>query len=32
VDAKRIGLIELRAADDVVEFGLDKLDPGLERT
>ncbi len=31
VDAKRIGLIDLRTAGDVVEFGLDRLDPGLRR-
>lgn len=28
-EAKRVGLIDLRTAGDVVEFGLDRLDPGL---
>jgi hypothetical protein len=32
LEAKRIGLIDLRTAGDVIEFGLDRLDPGLERT
>jgi hypothetical protein len=32
IEAKRIGLIDLRIAGDVVEFGLDRLDPGLGRT
>jgi hypothetical protein len=31
LDAKRIGLIDLRTAGDVIEFGLDRLDPGLGR-
>lgn len=31
LDAKRIGLIDLRTVGDVVEFGLDRLDPGLGR-
>lgn len=31
-EAKRIGLIDLRTAGDVIEFGLDRLDPGLGRT
>lgn len=30
-EAKRIGLIDLRTAGDVVEFGLDRLDPGVRR-
>lgn len=30
-EAKRIGLIDLRTAGDVVEFGLDRLDPRLGR-
>jgi hypothetical protein len=30
-EAKRIGLIDLRSAGDVVEFGLDRLDPGIRR-
>lgn len=30
-EAKRIGLIDLRTAGDVAEFGLDRLDPGLGR-
>lgn len=29
LEAKRIGLIDLRTAGGVVEFGLDRLDPGL---
>jgi len=32
LDAKRVGLIDLRSAGDVIEFGLDRLDPGLGRT
>jgi hypothetical protein len=32
LEAKRIGLINLRTAGDVVEFELDRLDPGLGRT
>ena len=32
IEAKRIGLIDLRTAGDVIEFGLDRLDPGLGRT
>lgn len=31
LEAKRLGLIDLRTAGDVVEFGLDRLDPGLGR-
>ena len=31
LEAKRVGLIDLRTAGDVVEFGLDRLDPGLGR-
>ncbi len=31
IEAKRIGLIDLRTAGDVVEFGLEQLDPGLGR-
>lgn len=31
LEAKRIGLIDLRTAGDVVEFGLDRLDPGIGR-
>lgn len=31
LEAKRIGLIDLRLADDIVEFGLDRLDPALGR-
>ena len=31
LEAKRIGLIDLRTASDVVEFGLERLDPGLGR-
>jgi hypothetical protein len=31
LEAKRIGLIDLSIAGDVVEFGLDRLDPGLGR-
>lgn len=31
LEAKRIGLIDLRTSGDVVEFGLDRLDPGLGR-
>ncbi len=30
--AKRVGLIDLRISGDVIEFGLDRLDPGLGRT
>ena len=30
-EAKRLGLIDLRTAGDVIEFGLDRLDPGLGR-
>lgn len=29
LEAKRLGLIDLRIAGDVIEFGLDRLDPGL---
>jgi hypothetical protein len=31
IEAKRIGLIDLHTAGDVVEFGLEQLDPGLGR-
>lgn len=31
LEAKRVGLIDLRIAGDVIEFGLDRLDPGLRR-
>lgn len=31
LEAKRIGLIEFRTAGDVIELGLDSLDPGLGR-
>jgi hypothetical protein len=31
LDAKRLGLIDLRIAGDVVELGLSRLDPTLER-
>lgn len=31
LEAKRIGLIDLRTAGDVVELGLERLDPGLGR-
>lgn len=31
LEAKRLGIIDLRTAGDVVEFGLDRLDPGLGR-
>ena len=31
LEAKRLGLIDLRTAGDVVEFGLDRLDPGPGR-
>lgn len=31
IEAKRIGLIDLRTAGEVVEFGLEQLDPGLGR-
>lgn len=30
-EAKRVGLIDLRTAGDIVEFGLDRLDPGFRR-
>ncbi len=32
MEAKRVGLIDMRTASDVIEFGLDRLDPGLGRT
>lgn len=32
LEAKRLGLIDLRTAGDVVEFELGRLDPGLGRT
>jgi len=31
LEARRLGLIEMRTAGDVVEFSLDRLDPGLGR-
>jgi hypothetical protein len=31
IEAKRVGLIDLRTAGDIIEFGLDRLDPGLGR-
>jgi hypothetical protein len=31
-EAKRVGLIDLRSAGDVIEFGLERLDPGIGRT
>lgn len=31
LEAKRVGLIDLRVSGDVIEFGLDRLDPGLRR-
>jgi hypothetical protein len=31
LEAKRLGLVDMRTAGDVVEFGLDRLDPGLGR-
>lgn len=31
LEAKRLGLIDLRTAGDIMEFGLEKLDPGLRR-
>jgi hypothetical protein len=31
IEAKRIGVIDLRIAGDIVEFGLDQLDPGIGR-
>lgn len=32
LEARRIGLIDFRGADDVVEFGFERLDPGLGRS
>lgn len=32
LEAKRVGLIDFRSAEDVIEFGLERLDPGMERT
>lgn len=32
LEAKRVGLIDLRTAGDVVEFGLERLDPAVGRT
>ena len=32
LQAKRVGLIDLRVAGDVTEFGLDRLDPAMGRT
>ena len=32
LEAKRIGLIDLRMSADVIEFGLDRLDPRIGRT
>ena len=31
LEAKRLGLMDLRAAGDVLEFGFDRLDPALAR-
>lgn len=31
LEAKRLGLIDLRISGDVMEFGLDRLDPGIGR-
>ena len=31
IEAKRIGLIDLRTAGDVIEFGIEQLDPGFGR-
>ena len=32
LEAKRAGLIDLRSAGDVIEFGLERLEPGIGRT
>ena len=32
LEAKRVGLIDLRAAGDVIEFGLERLEPAIGRT
>jgi hypothetical protein len=32
LEAKRVGLIDFRSAEDVIEFGLERLDPGIGRT
>lgn len=32
LEAKRVGLIDLRTAGDVIEFGLERLEPGIGRT
>jgi hypothetical protein len=32
LEAKRLGLIDLRMAGDVVEFGLSRLDPAVGRS
>ncbi len=32
LEAKRVGLIDLRSAGDVIEFGLERLDTGIGRT
>ncbi len=31
LEAKRMGLIDFRSAEDVLEFGLERLDPGIRR-
>ena len=31
LEAKRVGLIDFRSAEDVIEFGLERLDPGIGR-
>jgi hypothetical protein len=31
LEAKRLGLIDFRSAEDVIEFGLERLDPGIGR-
>lgn len=31
-EAKRVGLIDFRRAEDVIEFGLERLDPGIGRS
>lgn len=32
LEAKRVGLIDFRRAEDVIEFGLERLDPGIGRS
>jgi hypothetical protein len=32
LEAKRVGLIDFRSGGDVIEFGLERLDPGIGRT